>query len=684
VKPEERPATDRAALPGELGAFLFELSIALHRFAMYPDGHPALARILAALATRTETLLQTRPQLAIGVARDRLVIEGIVTEATHPLLRALAERLHRHHIAALRFGRGLTIEELEGAVAAIAEDPDRGAGALGVRPPDRAPRWPHVSLHALSVDRLEIVRDGAADDGRPLRAADLWIGLAQAALGQEDSPLRPLAMEPAVVARAIDDHQRAEAYDQVVVGYLLQIAEEIRHGADPDTLELRRRVSTLVSSLQPETLRRLVTMGGQSAQRQRFLDNATGGMSAGAVVDLLKAAADGMSETLSSGLLRMLTKLAAHAESGGPRVQPLADSALRVQVARLTSGWALVDPNPSDYTGILSEIARTAPVEIPADVAPSRSPEPQRLLEMCLELGEEGPALWRAVSTVVQRGQVAAALPRIGRSRPNGSLEARVWDRFSSADTVQALLERQPPDFSTIDVILPSLRGDALDPLFDLLLGSDDRHVRRAAFDRLRHTGHEGARQATARLASGPWYTIRNLLALLAEIEMLPEGVAPLPWLAHVDARVRREALRVALRIDACRDAALETGLRDSDPRVVRIALAAARDRCPLRAVSSLRHLAEREELDDGLRALAVEVLACVDKSTETRDLLVRLASRPGGYRRPAMPAEKRTVLAAISGLAEAWPADVEAARLVRAASRSGRAEYRLAARSDA
>jgi hypothetical protein len=667
-------------MPGELGTFLFDLSIALHKFAMYPAAHPALARVLTVLASRTEVLLQSRPHLAIGVARDRLVIEGVVTEATHPLLRALAERLHRHHLAALWFGRGLTLEELDSVVAAIAEDPDRGGGPLGTRPTDTAPRWPHVSLHALSVDRLEIVEGKTTDDGKPLRVADLWIGLAHAALGQDDSPLRPLAMEPAVVARAIDDHQRAEAYDQVVVGYLIQIAEEIRQGADPDTVELRRRVSTLISALQPDTLRRLVAMGGQMAQRQRFLDNATGGMSAGAVVDLLRAAADSMRETLSSGLVRMLTKLAAHAEAGGRKVQPLADSALRVQVARLTSGWALVDPNPSDYTGVLAEIARSAPPESPAEMEPSRKPEPQRILEICLELAEDGPALWRAANAIVEQGQLAAAVARIGRSRPHEELSARVWDHFSSPDTVRSLLERRPPDFSTIDILLPVLRGNALDPLFDLLLASDDRRQRRAAFDRLCRTGRDGARLAAARLASGPWYVTRNLLALLAEVEALPDSVDPLPWLGHADARVRREALRVSLRLDACRDAAVVTGLADTDARVVRIALAAARDRCPSTAIPGLRDLAEREDLDDLLRAVSVEVLACVDRTTETRDLLVRLASKGlGTFRRQAPASGHRTALAAVSGLADTWHADSVAVPVLRTASRMG-PDYRHAA----
>jgi hypothetical protein len=84
--------------------------------------------------------------------------------------------------------------------------------------------------------------------------------------------------------------------------------------------------------MRPETLRRLLAMGGDGLQRSSFVQEATAGLSAGAVVDLVKAAADASNEPLSNGLVRLLTKMATHAEAGPPVVQPLAESALRLQV----------------------------------------------------------------------------------------------------------------------------------------------------------------------------------------------------------------------------------------------------------------------------------------------------------------------------------------------------------------
>ncbi|MDP3774607.1 MAG: hypothetical protein Q8Q85_10115 [Gemmatimonadales bacterium] len=91
-------APARAALPRELPDFLIEFSIALHKHAMYPGGHPTLGPAAENVAARLSGLLAERGTLALGVARDQLVIEGVATDRRNPVLRDLAERLHRHHL----------------------------------------------------------------------------------------------------------------------------------------------------------------------------------------------------------------------------------------------------------------------------------------------------------------------------------------------------------------------------------------------------------------------------------------------------------------------------------------------------------------------------------------------------------------------------------------------------------
>src|SRR5690349_7361016 len=139
-------------------------------------------------------------------------------------------------------------------------------------------RWDHVRLFPLTYDRLELLDNDAEKPKEnqmgAVRAAQLWVGLARAALAADSTSADSTPLEPAVVARAIDEHQREQAYDQVIVGYMLQIANELKAGdtagASGESAALQHRISRMVGALRPETLARLLDMGGDSAQRRRF------------------------------------------------------------------------------------------------------------------------------------------------------------------------------------------------------------------------------------------------------------------------------------------------------------------------------------------------------------------------------------------------------------------------------
>jgi hypothetical protein len=665
-------------LPLDLSRFLVDLSIAMHRVAMYPSGHPALVPALNRLGQRAEQILEQRVRIAIGIARDRLVIDGLATDARHPILRGLAERLHQHQVAALTFTRGVELAELTDVVTVLGQDPDRGDGPLGASSADRRVRWPHVSFHTLTIGGLDIVEDSTGGvDGAPVTThAELWVGLARAALEEDIDPAQGTAeIEPEVVAQAIDEHQRVEAYDQVIVGYLLQIAEELRSATGAQAAELRRRTSMLVSAMQPETLKRLLDMGGDAFQRQQFVSDASIGMAAGAVVDLVKAAAEASEETVSHGLVRLFTKLAVHADAGTDNVRPLADSALRDQVRRLMADWELADPTPADYRAMLQGMARSSPYTVGGPSEAPDATEPLRIVQMSLELAADGPAVTRAVDQLADNGDLAGLLEAI-RKMPDSPGASQIWAHVTSPAFVQSLLDRSTVGYRGLEVLIPHLAAPALDPLFDLLATSEERHVRRTIFDLLRRAGAEAVPAAIARLSDPRWYVVRNLLSLLAQMPELPGEFDPTPWVAHEDSRVRREALRLAAGIPRFRAAVLERAVRDPDPRIVLQAIKAAQDGCPSALLPVVVALARSEATDDELRAAAITVLARASRIEPVLELLLGIAAGDGrrSWRASTTPATQ-TQLAALAGLIHAWPNDRRAAAVIRRAAANGAPE---------
>ena len=688
------PRPDRVTLSRDFSAFLVELSIALHKHAMYPTDHPSLGPAAAAVVRRADRLLEDRQMVALGVARRQLIIEGVATDPNQPVLRRLAETLHRHNLGAVSVSRGVLAEEVGSALRALASDPDRD-GPLGLRPPDRFPEWRHLRLHPLTFDRLTLVTDAAPRAGvtgrNGWRGAELWIGLARAALAGEATapapetlePSDPFPVEPAVVAHAIDEHPRAEAYDQVIVGYLLQIAQELKTAGGAETAALRRRTARLIAALNPETLRRLVEMGGNVAQRRTFVLDAAHGMAVDAVLEILKAASDVSGQTISHGLVRMLSKLASHAELGSEEARPLADAALREQVGRLLSGWQLIDPNPESYRRVLQRVTRQAPVE---PVRPGTKgadwPEPLRMAQMSLEIGGVGPLVDRAIDRAVNQGTLGDVLDLHSALPPSAAPAASaMMARLVTPRTIASLMAKEPVDFVSLDRLLPALPRDSFNPLLDTLATSENRATRRKLLDRLSRVERDDIGSLiTSRLYDERWFVQRNMLVLLERSGAAPPGFSAATWAEHLDARVRHQAVRLQLTLPHERDHALRTALEDHDPRLIRVGLAALQRTCPPELAPLVCAMAENQEVDEDLRLLAIHALAGC-RARAAVDALLRMAD--GGKTllgKPRLPQRTPVLLAVVRALANGWAADASAATVLSLARQSSDSEIRKAA----
>jgi hypothetical protein len=429
--------------------------------------------------------------------------------------------------------------------------------------------------------------------------------------------------EPGAVAKAIESHERGTAYDQVIVGYMLQIADELKTTGGAGAVALKKRMSKLVTALDEKTLGRLIDMGGDVKQRRQFILDATQGMAADAVVDLVKAAA-GTGTPISNSMLRMLNKLSQHAERGPTERRRIADSALRDQVTELVQGWALADPNPDAYASALQHIATSAPTFIAAEET-AFAPESDRIVKMAIEAGGVGGALERAVDDLINRGRMGELLQMVEEAPRQTAAVDRVRERVVDPAMLKAALESPAFDAALVDKMIAALGHRSLEPMLDVLAESESRQLRRAIIDRLLKMPDELRPLIQARIADTRWFVLRNMLFLAAELPGTA-AVSAAPFRQHEDARVRREALRVLLKDPAERPRAILTALGDSDERNKRLAINAMTEGgCPDTAVAPLVALASDLDADTELRVPAIRILGAKG-SRPAIDALLRIA----------------------------------------------------------
>jgi len=661
----------------DLADFLVEFSIVLHKRAMYPLGHPHLQESAERFVNRLESLLRSRESLAIGVARHQLIVASIATDPRNALLSELARRLHRHRIATLRFDRGITLGEIDDLLAALAADPHHEGGPFGLRP-DVGTAWTHLRIQPPELTRLLLQDDDEAPEEVQTPGGALWLGLAHLALAADGGTAND-ADDPMLVARAIDAQPGQVAYDRVILDYLGQINEEMsgREGAwEP---RVRERVSRLVMSLKPETLRRILGAGADHAERRRFALTTAEVLAADAVIDVVEAAAATTGHSISHQLLRLLHKFAHHAEAGPDRSRAEAESMLRWNVAQLITKWSLEDPNPSGYTAVLDGMVRQSP-EVPMSVEDRLECEPESVLQIALETDCEGARVYAALDDLMTDRRTKAAVDLL-RGAPAGSRIADpLWRHVATPARLRTELSAESLDFEMIEGLAARLGPLATEPLLDLLERAADRSARARTLRMLESIGPSVAPAAAARLANAPWYVQRNLLILLRSLHQWPPGFSAVTYARHPDLRIRREAYKLLLDFPAHRASAIARGLEDASPEIVTLVLRGAIDGCPPEALRAIERFSEDWRRPAELRALAVRAVAR-HSGPEALGRLLQLSGtrrKIFGWR---LEAKSPVMLAAVSALARYWGAHPQVQSMLAVARDHDDPEIRLAAK---
>ncbi len=698
---DAREGAERAPsrLPAPVARCLVDLAVALNRFSMYPQGHPALAPAADEVLDALRVLLREQGSISVEGRRERVVVGEAASDPGTPHLRALAARLHDHHLARLTFLAGLEGDELASFLRAMSTEPSRGGEPLGLRS-EGVRSWPHIRMEPQRYDplrldeegrdRLDVDPSGGAAGPDPTSAARAGVAspgeappgaVTAAPLGSRIGAGDLMADAPEDVARRLEEDLGAEDADRIVAFQIMRLAERLSEARGQQAELLRRRMSRMILRLQPETLAYLLEFGDEGRRDEDLLFSAAGSLSVEAALRLVRAAAARHDEGIEAWLLRVVNKLAMYAGprerradgpggSGAAAASP--ESAERVHdlVDRIVDDWKLEDPRPTLYRSTLRRMARTGPSEGRRPTAQLRI-EPERFVQMGLEMDEPARDVDGAVVTLLEERRVpeliemAEAVPE-----PNRAAEA-LWNRLAVPETVEGLLHEPNPDFELLRRVVERAGAAVAGPLLDALSDSNagSRAYWHNVFGLLLQIGEPVADLVPERLEDEHWFVRRNLLALLYELPRRPEGFTALPYLEESEPRVRAEALRLALEEPAGREPALAAGLLDDNERVVGLALSAATEELPGSLEPLVIRRASDGSLAPALRSRAVRILAERPSRSALRALVdIVWARRWLFWRRLAEPSGP--VLAALEALSRRW-ADAAEARPALEAARS-------------
>jgi hypothetical protein len=670
-------AQNAAALSRDLGDFLVEFSIVLHKRSMYPPGHPHLQNSAVRFATRMSSLLEGRESVTLGVARHRLVIESVTTDPNNALLRELAHRLHRHRIASVQLMRGATLEEVENVLTALSEDPQKGDGPIGRRLSKVGP-WDHIRLRGMGFDKFALQKSHGSVPVTEGSAAerDAWVALARLALSTGPGDEAPDDADPLVVAQAIGQKAGEVAYDRVVLGYLSKVAEEMSGRKTAGEDQLGQRLSRMIEALDPDTLRRLLETGADLAGRRKFALNASQILAADAVMEVVQAAAQATNQTISHNLLRLLHKLAHHAQDGSVEVRVQADRALRNNVARLIGDWELEDPNPTRYTAMLEGMVRSSPDD-PGVIGESGC-DPEIVVKMALELGCVGPAVFTAADVLLDRKELGR-IAQLLETMPYTAASEALWRHVVTPDRLQGELQATPMDHDAVAILVRRIGAGAADSLLDRLASAEDRSTRATILKQLTALGPSVGSLAVARLADAPWYVQRNILVLISRLGQWPDRFTPMSYAGNPDARIRREAIKLLLESPGHTTDAILLGLRDADDGIATMAATTALDSCPPAALPLLERITVDPERSPDLRAITLRILARTRAPEALRLLLALAMTRRLWFARGLAP-KTPLLLSALSALASHWGEDPSATEVLSLAQQHSDPEIRAAA----
>ncbi|REJ76542.1 MAG: HEAT repeat domain-containing protein [Acidobacteria bacterium] len=575
-----------------------ELSQAWRRLLLYPPGHPERSEVTDRVLAAVEAALDHRGELALGVTRDSFV----VAEEMHSGLGAeqFANLLYRRNVAVVRFSRGIEAPSIERFMASLRRDPDaaphQGAETFE-RLDERRPmvEWPGLRLESADFSSL-LATDDLSSRAAPVERLTLWERLLQLQLrdvsylgdaglggtgdlratlqrilstlpremaggefrGELPAQVRRIVelietavlshLREAVAARRLIDLEQVDDLlrdlpDAVAVAALEQVVSALADD-DDGRLELTALFAAVDSRLALLAVRRLRDRGFRFAEHalstivelsERSAAEATSGaaVSADPPAALRACIEDGRDAARLPPTDELVFLYGGCRASDAP--WPGALEPLRQTLQPGATQLALL--------GAITELLDRP--HLHQNAAAHLAPRVEQLVGDLIDSGHP----MGAVAVIHNLRDLAANhAQRLGR--PLAALQERLCGAATAERIRRSLGAGDERRSSQLQTLVSTLGDGMIEELVSGLAAEDDRALRRALFDFLKTFRSQVIPAARKGLEDRRWFVVRNMVALLDEID----DRSSLPHLRraaqHEDLRVRSTAVRALARMD--------------------------------------------------------------------------------------------------------------------------------------
>lgn len=582
-----------------LAGLIIELNIARRNFKSYPKGHPVIEGAFQKVISHYNTLLQSREELAIGVAKDTLMYGTAILEKNNLVYRDFARVLFEHSIGVLTMRKGLSTKELENFNIILGlkrEEINRHGGIEAL--------WGKAQITSLAITAIRYDLFGMSDQEDEeselpdTSSEGIWErftrGLMAGSLGHQSDPAGS-NFEPEILAAFLNERFSQAGATKLDTDSIAAIGEFMRlECSRPSSLKSGNmpfiKLAAFISALNPDLRCQFLssTFGIENPDGSAVTENIVNSMPAEIVLETLQDLNQN-DVSVPPVIMSLLQKLSSHADKGRNRlISQIQDDELQEKMRTVFKEHASEEFIPDIYQQQLNTLVtenqvRNIPDNALTDLLATVESNivENRISDIILNLVTSGgdtlherefflQNLSDLFGYFLQIGDYGQLVKMIDRTNDDSfpiDLQYYLRENYARREFLDEILNGLTtwgkPRYNDIREIITKIRSPFIEALLDNLATEDNMSLRRFMMDRLIEMGPMTRVPIAIRLDDDRWFVLRNLIVILrahSDVSIIPL-IRPLT--RHSNAKVRQEALYTLVMLH---DAASEKQvLRDLD-----------------------------------------------------------------------------------------------------------------------